>query len=299
MIRILMFDLGETLVHGDTVFPHVREALAAVKQFKTEAGKPLSTCLVSDFGPPPPVPQEKIGAIFKEYTSLLDNFGLTDFFKPVAKRVTLSLHAGALKPDRRVFEKAIERLELDASLAECLFITEDAKHIAACRKLGMKTLQFGPPGSPGTDFADWSEAPLLINHIIAPGRARNLELALGVRLAAAYGLELISLQKPPADGRLRGRAKKWCAAPDGKESIQVLLPVEVEIRLDDRGRIQSVESGQPDSEALAEAAHFIKSLRANKKLAPEEGPPPPGATHQLETDESGQKRLVRKRFNAI
>jgi FMN phosphatase YigB (HAD superfamily) len=29
MIRILMFDLGETLIHGDTVFPHVLEALAA------------------------------------------------------------------------------------------------------------------------------------------------------------------------------------------------------------------------------------------------------------------------------
>ena len=298
MIRILMFDLGETLVHDDTVFPHVHEALSAVRQFETEAGKPLAICLVSDFGPTPPVPQENIRAIFKEYTLILDRFGLTDFFKPVDKRITLSAHAGALKPDRRVFEKAIERLGLDAGLGECLFITENGNHIEACRILGMKTLKFGPPASPRTEFTDWSEAPLLISHIIAPQQARDLELALGVRIAAAYDLELISLQKATAAGHLTGRAKKWCATPNGEENIQVPVPVEVEIRLDDRGRIQSVESGQPDSEALEEAAHFIETLQANRQLAPEAGPLPPGATHQIKTDESGQKRLVRKRFNA-
>ncbi len=48
-----------------------------------------------------------------------------------------------------------------------------------------------------------------------------------------------------------------------------------------------------------EAAHFVETLEANRQLAHEPGPLPPGATHQVETDESGAKRVVRKRFSAL
>ena len=50
MIRVVMFDLGLTLIDAhDRPFAHVPQALATIKAFKAADGKPLRTCLVSDF----------------------------------------------------------------------------------------------------------------------------------------------------------------------------------------------------------------------------------------------------------
>lgn len=54
----------------------------------------------------------------------------------------------------------------------------------------------------------------------------------------------------------------------------------------------------PDEEALAEAASYLASLVANLRIAREPGKAPPGATHQIETDAEGRKRLVRMRYTA-
>ncbi len=48
-----------------------------------------------------------------------------------------------------------------------------------------------------------------------------------------------------------------------------------------------------------ETTHFVETLEANRQLAREPGPLPPGATHQVETDESGATRVVRKRYSAL
>jgi FMN phosphatase YigB (HAD superfamily) len=157
MIRVLLLDLGETLVDAaDRPFPGVPEALAAVRKFKAANGKPLLCCLVSDFTMPHPRTAKAIDAAFKEYVKILDGVGLTRFFKPVGRRVTLSTHAGVFKPDRRVFETALRRARSGAGLSECLFITENKAHVKACRKLGMDALQFGK------DFKNWADAPPLI-----------------------------------------------------------------------------------------------------------------------------------------
>src|SRR5438105_11305496 len=129
MIKFLMLDLGDTLVHNDTVFPHVTEALEALKSFETLEGKPLALCLVSDFNMPMlPITKEKIDAIFHQYISILNHMGLKEFFEPVERHVTLSTHAGVFKPDRHIFEVAISRLGQPGELDECLFITENAQH---------------------------------------------------------------------------------------------------------------------------------------------------------------------------
>jgi len=54
----------------------------------------------------------------------------------------------------------------------------------------------------------------------------------------------------------------------------------------------------PDEEALAEAASYLETLEARKQIAREPGRPAPGATHELEIDGAGRKRLVRRRFSA-
>lgn len=159
-----MLDLGDTLVHNGAILPHVPEALESFRGMRTANGQPLEMCLVSDFTmPTAPVTPDKIGEIFEEYLELLRQFGLLEYFEPVERRITLSTHAGINKPDRRVFEKAIERLKVDAALTECLFITENEAHIQACGILGMDTLRFGFGGG----FMDWAEAPSLVKPKLA------------------------------------------------------------------------------------------------------------------------------------
>jgi beta-phosphoglucomutase-like phosphatase (HAD superfamily) len=162
MLRVVLLDLGGTLVGPAGPFPHVMEALAALDELDGANGEPLDTALVSDFPAAVPPTPERIRQRFAEYLAILDGFGLRSFFEPVEQRVTLSTHAGVQKPDRRVYELALRRLGTGAALADCLVITEDAGHIAACRALGMQTLQFG------VDFDDWSRAPALVRRLVDP-----------------------------------------------------------------------------------------------------------------------------------
>jgi FMN phosphatase YigB (HAD superfamily) len=165
MIKVVMFDLGDTLIDRDRQpFPHVREALAAIADLRTADSHLLSSCLVSDFDmAAPPITDAKVKPLFDEYVAILDGTGLREFFEPVDKRVTLSTHVGVHKPARAVFEKALERLQSQANLQECLLITENAEHIRAARQhLGMTTLQFRSQGSTEFDFDDWSAVPALI-----------------------------------------------------------------------------------------------------------------------------------------
>ncbi len=172
MIRVVMFDLGGTLVDDDRrPFPHVEDALTAIAGLKTVDGKPLRSCLVSDYDttPTPPKTDAEIAALFDEYLAILDGTGLRPSFEPVDQRVTLSIHAGASKPNRKIFEKALERLGTGAALDECLFITEEPGHIEAARdRLKMATLQFRSTKSDRFDFDDWTKAPALIANLVAP-----------------------------------------------------------------------------------------------------------------------------------
>jgi hypothetical protein len=49
----------------------------------------------------------------------------------------------------------------------------------------------------------------------------------------------------------------------------------------------------------AETQRFVDTLEANRQIARGGGPMPAGATHRVESDDSGNQRLVRKRFSAI
>ena len=78
--------------------------------------------------------------------------------------------------------------------------------------------------------------------------------------------------------------RTWAAVPDpapgALEPIYVSFPT------------------PPDAEALADAASLVATLEANCQIAREEGSPRPGATHTVERDAVGHRRLVRKRFSA-
>lgn len=304
MLRILMLDLGETLVHGGRPFPQVLQALQVVQQFETSAGEPLLLCLVSDYHMPrPPVTPTKIAAIFQQYLQELDNFGLTQFFEPVGKHVTVSTHAGVHKPDRRIFETAVQRLGVNADLDECLFITENAQHIAACRAMGMTALQFAGSASAPGDFHDWSEAPLLLARLVAPERDSNRHLALQLRLMVTHQFQLTRMDRAGERGSVHARGKTLYSLTNSSlgtwSGVHVEVPTEAVIRLDPKGRISSIQIMPPDAATLREATDHLRTLIDNQQLAAGAGTIAPGATHQIEVDAEGRRCLKRKRFSAI
>ena len=231
MIRVVMFDLGATLVDEQLhPFAHVPEALAAIASFKTSDGKALRTCLVSDFDLAElPATPAKVRAIFQRYLGLLDQTGLRAHFEPVQRRVTLSTHAGQRKPARAVFEAALRRLRIDATLEECLLVTEDAGHIKAVQKLlGMATLQFsgGQPGPGPGHFDDWSQAPALIAHLVAAQSDANMHAAIKAHLAA-QGIEGAAVERSGRGYRASGQVwhrLKVSGAAD-LDGVHVAVPV--------------------------------------------------------------------------
>jgi hypothetical protein len=87
MIRVVMFDLGNTLVDdAGHPFAHVVRALPAIMSMRSAGGKALATCLVSDFTlTAPPATAAKVKPLFAQYLALLDATGLWPLFEPVAR----------------------------------------------------------------------------------------------------------------------------------------------------------------------------------------------------------------------
>ena len=289
MSRVLLLDLGETLVHGMTLLPNVPQALAAIAEFKGDSGKPLQRALVSDteMPSPPPTPA-KITPIFKRYVATLDTLALRSFFDPVAKHVTLSAHAGVVKPDRKVFTLALKRLGVKATLRECVFVTENADHIRHCREqLGMKALQFGK------DFTDWADGPLALLTLVAPA-AVNLEAALQP-WASARRLDGVSLVQETR-GVVYAQAQMWVPLSGHDlaeaEGVHVPLPVRIDLPTDAQGRI-TPRVGKPSPEDVKEAAAYVKGLVARGEIGKATGPL---ATHTVETDAAGRRLLKRRGF---
>lgn len=293
MARVLLLDLGETLIHDTTVLPHVPQALEALAEFKGDNGKPLQMALVSDTEmPAPPPTAAKIKAIFDRYVATLESLQLRPFFDPVAKHVTLSAHAGVIKPDRKVFALAVKRLGVRAKLSDCVFVTESAEHIKHCREtLGMKALQFGK------DFTDWSDAPLLLSAMIAPDHT-NLAVALKP-WGEGKGLEDVSLLQGPFAAGLQAEARRWVplsgSGLDEAEGAYVPLPVHVDLRTDAQGRI-TPRIGTPSPDDVKEATSYVKGLVARGEIGDDSGPL---TTHTIETDERGRRRLRRRGFKAL
>ncbi|HXI53713.1 MAG TPA: hypothetical protein VNH84_19500, partial [Candidatus Saccharimonadales bacterium] len=66
-----------------------------------------------------------------------------------------------------------------------------------------------------------------------------------------------------------------------------------------RGQFRSKFLTRPSAEQVAEAASFVRSLARHGQIAGQTAKNPRGATHQIETDEKGNRRLVRKRFSVL
>jgi FMN phosphatase YigB (HAD superfamily) len=305
MIRVVIFDLGGTLIDANNhPFPHAVDALTAISGFMTADGKPLRSCLVSDYTMATvPVTVAKVTAIFNQYLELLDGTGLRPFFEPVKKRVTLSTQAGSMKPDKKIFAKAIERLGVAVALKDCLFITENAEHVERARtQLHMQALRFRVPGSAHFDFEDWSQAPALIAHLVAPQHFENTLAALKPHLAAK-GIELLNAQPSKVPGKIQVSGQVWqnVSVPgfDDLQNLHVAVPVAGQIARGQRGEFKPAPKMKPSPEDIAEAASFVGSLAKHGQIEGRTVKTTFQPTHAIETDEQGNKKLIRKRFTAF
>jgi hypothetical protein len=310
MIRVVLFDLGLTLVDAsDQPFPHVAEALRTIQSFKTTDGKTLATALVSDFDlATPPATAAKVRVIFDRYLAILDTTGLRPFFEPVDRRVTLSTHADAFKPEAKVFATALKRLHSNAALQECLFITENEAHVRAVRDtLQMHALQFRSAGAASFDFDDWLQAPAMIAHVMGPGGGVNEEAAIRDHLRATRGFDL-SLVERSGSKTAKVSGTLWApvnVSAGGAANIHAPFTADGEVTRGPRGQISDVRLREPSPSEIDEAAAFVRSLaqrgqlRGPAGLSATDGGIGDETTHHIETDEQGRQKLIRKRFRAV
>ena len=117
MIRVLMLDLGDTLVRGDTVLPHVSEALEVLTKFETKSnGSLISRWFRITTCPRLRRRLREIKAIFDAYVALLDKLQLKTFFEPVNVVSRFQLMPESLSLILWFSRKPSERLKLRIDL---------------------------------------------------------------------------------------------------------------------------------------------------------------------------------------
>lgn len=298
MLRVLMLDLGDTLVSSSATLPHVPDALDVIDGFVTLDDMDLISCLVSDYHLADPTDSQiEIERLFGEYLALLDGFKLREYFEPANQRVTLSTHAGVHKPDRRVFQLALDRLGTDASLSESLFVTENIQHLNVCRGFDMSTLQFGAEG----DFDDWSEGPLRIAWLMGSDVQTNISSAVQFYVETQLHLTSVRSTTIATTGSYQVHGKMWHTLSDPSlgelVGVHVELPESVSVELDQNGRVGRITTQGPTLESIREATHFVRSLQDNQSIGINANALDPGITHIIEQTTNGQRRLMRKRFS--
>ena len=197
-MRVVLFDLGDTLERRtpdgrDVLLPGAAEMLEAVLALRDSEGAPPALAIVSDFDDEANTRRvrasaQELAALREEFRGLLKGLGLIFFFEPFSERVTLSAEAGVRKPDRTIFRAALDKLSRGLPFDHAVFVTENERHVAAARELGMTAVKVRAPGQTAGDVERLSDLPPLI--------ARLFEFRpCGKSRAGAEGRHTASSQK--------------------------------------------------------------------------------------------------------
>jgi len=84
-------------------------------------------------------PQYKVGLISNAWSGLR-SYIVREKFADVFDHMTISAEVGAMKPSAKIYEFALEQLQVKAK--EAVFVDDVLENIEACEKLGMKGIQF-------------------------------------------------------------------------------------------------------------------------------------------------------------
>ena len=104
-MKIILFDLGNTLENTQNkhiLMDGALDLLEAIQDMRDPNGDTPVIALVSDFDNSP-----------AEYYNILEDLGLSSFFNPYTKKVTLSIEVGVKKPDEKIFRTAINKIQKD------------------------------------------------------------------------------------------------------------------------------------------------------------------------------------------
>lgn len=142
-MRVVLFDLGDTLEHDGALLPGARETLTALAKMRDDKDQAPVVALVSDYYPAT-TPAE-IDSHRQSYYKILAELGIDNFFVPLPDRVTLSTEVGVQKPDEKIFRAALDKIQPQLPFTHAIFITENEKHIDAARKLGMMAIRVAKP----------------------------------------------------------------------------------------------------------------------------------------------------------
>ncbi len=164
-MRVVIFDLGDTLEHNGVLLPGAREMLIRLKELRGDDGKAPILCLLSNYLMP--TDADPLEAIQGRYYALLDTLGIRSFFEPVTERITLSSEVGVGKPAREIFERAIEKVDPRSELHHAIFITENPEHISAARQLGMMAIHFRGPAQQSGEVSELLDLVPLIARLLA------------------------------------------------------------------------------------------------------------------------------------
>ncbi len=89
-------------------------------------------------------PKYKIGLISNAWSGLR-SYIKREKFDDVFHHMTISAEVGAMKPSAKIYEFALEQLQVKAK--EAVFVDDVLENIEACEKLGMQGIQFKDPES--------------------------------------------------------------------------------------------------------------------------------------------------------
>lgn len=144
-MKIILFDLGQTLEDQEVLLPGALETLSAIKNMYDPNNKESPIlALLSDYYEAKN--SEEIEILRKQYYELLDRLGIRSFFEPLSERVTLSTEVGVKKPNEKIFRVGIDKIHKDLPYHHVIFITDDPNHIIGARELGMTAIHFQGPG---------------------------------------------------------------------------------------------------------------------------------------------------------
>lgn len=299
MVRLVLFDLGDTLICNNAALPYAQDAVKTIRQFELDEDHTLPIGIVSDDAIVPLVRTEsQIAGSETQFLDLLATTGFSELFEPFEECVTIATRAGFNKPDRRIFEVAIQRSKLPVTLEQCLFVSENTVHLAACRNLGMRVLRFGLGTGIQPAFSDWRHAPLLVAALIGNAAPENRLAAAGFFLQTAHGIR--GFEGDFSGNAIRGQAHQQVKldAPQlgSLDGIAVDIPVDVAMNLRPDGDVDHVQIEAPTNDSRLDAVVFVQSLMDNGKIALPDHPSA-GATHAIERGADGIRRLIRTRYS--
>jgi len=182
-VRLVLFDLGQTLEDGDVLLPGARETLEAIHALRDGDEPAALLGLVSDFDMP--AEPSDVPEIQQRYYTLLDHLGIRSFFEPVAERVTLSTEVGVFKPDEAVFRTAVAKAAPALGLSDVLFVTENRGHVLAARRLGLAAVHVRGPGQTDGEVDRLIDLVPVVEAFVSGDSERPESVVVVVQSAAA------------------------------------------------------------------------------------------------------------------